>query len=174
MHAFGLKQEDHLRWTRDCSRVNWEEFVCCQVRANETYSEGKCQFSDRHRDVLKNVQSPHKWWSTLMSAVFGLSSSLPSLVGGGGGLLCESVGKAHLLSDHFDESSPGSLLICHSLRLRDLIPLPSGRVRSGISLDLDPYGGTNQLCMFLLFLKRTADVLAPPSYCSVSAGCSSG
>ena len=33
-HAFGLKQEAHLRWTRDCSRVNWEEFVRCQVRAN--------------------------------------------------------------------------------------------------------------------------------------------
>ena len=38
-HAFGLKQEAHLRWTRDCSRVNWEKFVHCQVRANETYSE---------------------------------------------------------------------------------------------------------------------------------------
>ena len=49
-----------------------------------------------------NAQSPHKWWFTLKSAVFGLSSSLPSLVGGGGGLVCESVGKADLLSDHFD------------------------------------------------------------------------
>ena len=38
-HAFGLKQEAHLQWTRDRSRVNWEEFVRCQVRANETYSE---------------------------------------------------------------------------------------------------------------------------------------
>ena len=28
-------------------------------------------------------------------------------------------------------------------------------------MDLDPYGGTNPLCMFPLFLKRTADVLAP-------------
>ena len=28
-HAFDLKQEAHLRWTRDCSRVNWEEFVRC-------------------------------------------------------------------------------------------------------------------------------------------------
>ena len=26
-HAFSFKQEAHLRWTRDCSRVNWEEFV---------------------------------------------------------------------------------------------------------------------------------------------------
>ena len=64
-HAFGLKQEAHRRWTRDRSRVSWEEFVGYQVRANETYSEAKRQFSDRNRDVLMNVQPPHKWWSTL-------------------------------------------------------------------------------------------------------------
>ena len=33
-HAFSLKPEAHLRWTRDRSRVNWEEFVQCQGRAN--------------------------------------------------------------------------------------------------------------------------------------------
>ena len=59
-HAFGLKQEPHLRLTRDRSRVNWEEFVRCQGRANETYSGGQASFSDRNRDVLMNVQSPHK------------------------------------------------------------------------------------------------------------------
>ena len=64
------------------SRVNWEEFVRYQVRANETYSEAKRQISDRNRDVLLNVQFPHKWWSTLKSAVFGSSSSLPPLVKG--------------------------------------------------------------------------------------------
>ena len=101
-HAFGLKQEAHFRWTHDCSPVNWQEFVRCQVRANETYSKAKRQFSDRNRDVLMNVQSPHKLWSTLKSAVFGMSSSLPPLVSEGGGLVCESVGKADLLSDHFD------------------------------------------------------------------------
>ena len=68
------------RWTSDCSRVNWEEFVHCQVKANETYSEAKHQFTDRNSDVLMNVQSLHKWWSTLKSAVFGSSSSLPPLV----------------------------------------------------------------------------------------------
>ena len=82
-HAFGLKQEAHLRWIRDRSRVNSEKFVRYQVRANETYSVAKCQFSDRHRDVLMNVQSPHKGWSTLKSAVFGSSSSLPPLVSEG-------------------------------------------------------------------------------------------
>ena len=74
--AFDLKQEAHLRWTRDRSQVNWKEFVRCQVRANETYSEAKHQFSVRNIDVLMNVQSPHKWWSTLKSAVFGSISSL--------------------------------------------------------------------------------------------------
>ena len=82
-HAFGLKQEAHILWTRDRSRVNWDEFVRCEGRANETYSEAKRQFSDRNRDVLMNVQSPHKRWSTLKSAVFGTSSSLPPLVRGG-------------------------------------------------------------------------------------------
>ena len=48
-----------------------------------------------------NAQSPHKWWSTLKCTVFGLTLSLPPLVGGGGGLVRESVGKADLLSDHF-------------------------------------------------------------------------
>ena len=96
-HDFGLKQE-----AGDRSRVNSEEFVHCQVRANDTYSEAKRQFNDRNRDVLMNVHSPHKWWSTLKSAVFRSSSSLPTLVSEGGGLVCESVGKADLLSDYFD------------------------------------------------------------------------
>ena len=69
--AFGLKHEAHFRLTRNRSRVNWEEFVGYQMRANETYSEAKGQFSDRNRDLLMNVQSPHKWWSTLKSALFG-------------------------------------------------------------------------------------------------------
>ena len=86
--AFDLKQEAHLRWTRDRSRVNWEEFVCRQVRANEVYSEAKHQFGVRNIDVPLNVQSPHKWWSTLKSTVFGSSSSLPPLVGPSGGLVC--------------------------------------------------------------------------------------
>ena len=136
-HDFGLKQEAHLRWTRDRSRVNWEEFVHCQVRANETYSEAKRQFGARNMDVLMNAQSPHKWWSTLKSAVFGsrLSSSLPPLVGGGGGLVCESFGKADLLSDHFDgirsRESVDLPLTCHPSP--SIPPLPSGRVRSGVS-----------------------------------------
>ena len=110
-----------------------------------------------------NVQSPHKWWSTIKSAVFGSSSSLPPFVSEGGGLVCESVAKADLLSDHFD-----------IMQFREAVDLPltpsapslttfafrSREVRH-LLLDLDPYGGTDPLGMFPVFLKRTADVMAP-------------
>ena len=79
-----------------------------------------------------NAQSPHQWWSTLKSAAF----ELPPLVGRGGRLVCESVGKADLLSDHFNiKQSRGSVdlsLISHASFIV-LSPLLSGRERSGMS-----------------------------------------
>ena len=163
-HTFDLKQEAHLWWSRDHSLVNWEEFVCCQVRANETYLEAKCQFSDRNRDVLMNVHSPHKWRSTLKSAVFGSNFSLPLLVSEGMGLVCESVGKADLLLNHFDSKHSSEVvdlpLTCHPSHSLATFAFRSSEVRH-LLLDLDPYGGTDPLCVFPLSLKRTADVMAP-------------
>ena len=144
--------------------MNWEESVHYQVRANETYSEGKRQFSDRNRDVLMNVQSPHKWWSTLNSEMIGLSSSLPPLVSEGGGLVCESVGKADLLSNHFDRKKSREAvdlpLTCHPSPSLTTFAFRLSEVRHPL-LDLDPYGGTDPLGIFLLFLTRAVDVMAP-------------
>ena len=79
-----------------------------------------------------NAQFPHKWWSTLKSAMFGLSSSLSPLVGGGGGLVCELVGRADILSDHFvgkqskesvdlpQNSYPSPRLASFAFRLREV------------------------------------------------------
>ena len=128
------------------------------MRANETYSKAKCQCSDRNRDVLMNVQFPHKWWSTLKTAVFGTSSSLPPLVSEGGGL-CESVGKAHLLSDHFDSKQAVDLpLTCHPSPSLTTFAFRSSEARRFL-LDLDPYGGTDPLGMFTFF-SRTAGVMS--------------
>ena len=119
--AFDIKQGAHLRWTRDRSRVNWDEIVHYQRRANAVYAEAMRQFSVRSQDVLMNAQCPHKWWSTLKSAMFGSSSdsSLPSLIGAGGGPVCESVRKADMLSAHFDGKQS-----------RDPVDLPSTCHRS--------------------------------------------
>ena len=110
-----------------------------------------------------NAQSPHKWCSTLKSAVFGLSSSLLPQVGGGGRLVCESVGKADLLPDHFDgkqfRESVDLQLICHLSPRFTSFAFRSSEVRRFL-LDFGPYGGSDLLGMFPLFLKRPADVLA--------------
>ena len=111
------------------------------MRANDTYSEAKHQFSARNRDVLMNAQSPHKWLSTLRSAVFGWSPSLSPLVGAGGGLVCESVGKADLLSDHFDSKqsreSVDLPLTCNPSPSLTSFAFRSSQVRR-LLLDLDP------------------------------------
>ena len=80
-----------------------------------------------------NAQFPHKRWSTLKSAVFGSgsASSLPPLIGAGGGLVCESVRKADMLSAHFDgkqSSEPVDLpCTCHPSPVS--LPLPSSHGR---------------------------------------------
>ena len=131
--AFDIKQGAHLRWTRDRSRDNWDEFVHYQRKANAVYAEAMRQFSVRSWDVLMNAQCPHKWWSTLKSAVFGSSSdsSLPPLIGAGGGLVCESAGRQICCRPILMESSPGIQSICHPLAIRLLVslPLPSGHGR---------------------------------------------
>ena len=87
-----------------------------------------------------------------------------------------SVGKADLLYDHFDRKQfreavdlpltfhPSPCLTTFTFRSREVRRL---------LLNLDPYGGTDPLGMFPLFLKGPADVI-PPSFCTVSAACSSG
>ena len=72
-----------------------------------------------------NAQTTHTWWPTLKFPVFGSSSSLPPLVGGGVGLVCESVGKADLLSDPFDgkQSRVFVDMPLNRLSQRDLPPM---------------------------------------------------
>ena len=98
--------------------------------------EGQESVWSQKQCVLMNSQSPHKWWSTLQASVFGSSSLLPPLVDGGGVLVCESVGKADLLSDHFDgkqsRESVDLPLTCHPTPR--LTTIASGRVRSDVSI----------------------------------------
>ena len=163
--VFDLKKEAHLRWTRDRSRVNWDEFVHYQRRANAVYAEAMRQFSIRTLGVLMNAQCPRKWWSTLKSAVFGSSSdsSLPLLIRAGGRLVCEFVRKAEMLSADFDgkqSRDPVDLpSTCHPSPSLTTFAFRSREVKQ-LLLYLDSYGGTDPLGMFPLFLKRTAEVLA--------------
>ena len=122
------------------------------MRAKESNSEANHQFSFSDRDVLMNVQSPHKWWSTFKAAVFCSSSSLPPLVSEGGLLVCESVGKADVLSDFFDSKKSRETvdlpLTCHLSPSLTTIAFRLSEVRH-LLLHLDRYGGTGPLLFFL-------------------------
>ena len=86
------------------------------------------------------------------------------LVSEGDGMVCESVGKIDLLSDHFDSKQSREAvdlpLTCHPSPSLTTFAFRSREVRR-LLLNLDPYGGTDPLGMFPLFLKITADVMAP-------------
>ena len=76
--------------------------------------------------------------------------------------MCESVGKADLLPDHFDSKQSREAvdlpLTSHPSPSFTTFAFRSSEVRS-LLLDFDPYGGTDPLSMFPLFLKRTADAM---------------
>ena len=78
--------------------------------------------------------------------------------------MCESVGKADLLSDHFDVKQSREYvdlpLTCQPFPSLTSFAFRSSEVER-LLLDLDPYGGSDPLGMFSLFLTRPADVLAP-------------
>ena len=91
---------------------------------------------------------------------------MPPLVSEGGGLVCESIGKADLLSDHFDSKQSRETVdlpvTCHQYPCLTTFAFRSREVRR-LLLDLNPYGGTDPFGMFSLYLKRTSHVMAPPS-----------
>ena len=70
---------------------------------------------------------------------------MPPVVNEGDGVVCESVGKADLLSDHFDSKQSSEAvdlsLTCHLSPSLTTFAFRSREVRS-LLLDLDPYGGT--------------------------------
>ena len=69
--------------------------------------------------------------------------------------MCESVGKADLLSDHFDSKLSREAvdlpLTCHPSPSLTTFEFRSSEVRH-LFLYLDPYGGTDPLGMFPLLL----------------------
>ena len=101
----------------------------------------------------------------MKSAVFGSSSdsSLPPLIGVGGGLVCESVEKTDLLSAHFDGKQSRDPVdqpsTCHPSPSLTTFAFRSREVKL-LLLDLDSYGGIDPLGMFPLVLKKTAVVVA--------------
>ena len=81
------------------------------------------------------------------------------LVNEGGGLVYESVGKV-VQGGKQSRVAVDLPLTCHPSPSLNIFAFRSREVRR-LLLDLDPYGGTDPLGMFPIFLMRTADVMDP-------------
>ena len=90
---------------------------------------------------------------------------MPPLVSEGGGLVCESVGKADLLSDHFEVKQSRETvdlpLTCRPSPSFTTFVFRSSEVRR-LLLDLDPYDGTDPFGACFLFFLRELLMLWPP------------
>ena len=172
-HAFSLKQEAHLRRTRDRSRVNWEEFVRCLSVV-----------VDRRSLPMKPTQRPSV--SLVIETGMFLRTFSPLISGGPLLSLRCSARVHHCLRSLvrvvewcvsrlvrliccriiLTACSPGRLLAsdlpltCHPSPRLTTFAFRSIEMRR-LLLDLDPYGGTDPLGTFPLFPKRTVDVMAP-------------
>ena len=91
--------------------------------------------------------------------------------------MCESVGKADLLSDHFDSKqsreSVDLLVTCHPSPSSITFAFRSSEVKR-LLLYLDPYGGTDPLGMFPLFLEPEVEPERLMFWLHVSVWCFDG
>ena len=89
--------------------------------------------------------------------------------------MCESVGKADLLSDHFDgkqsRESVDLRLTCHPSSMLTSLAYGASEVRLFL-LDLDSDVALTRWVCFLFFLRE--QLIFWPILCSVSPACSSG
>ena len=89
--------------------------------------------------------------------MFDSSSTLPPLVSRGGGLVYVSVGNADVLLDHFDSKESREFVDLQLTFLPSFCLVTFAFLSSAVRrlmLDLDPYGGTDPLCMFPLFSEK--------------------
>ena len=66
------------------------------------YRDGERVFAELSKLLLTNAPNSGKWWSTVKTAVFDASYSLPSLLDSESKLVWSAEEKASLFSAHFD------------------------------------------------------------------------
>ena len=98
--AYQLKQEAYRSWRRSLLHHDYQRFLELRRQSKEIYATAEQDHRARARETMLSTNNSHKWWSTLKSAVFGARSSIPPLVGNGGSLVSDSVGKADLFLKH--------------------------------------------------------------------------
>ena len=162
--AFDHKQACYHRWCRDRSQLSYNAFLEAQRTAKRIYEQAEFRHLTDSRHRLMETQNSKKWWSVLSESLFGISSTIPPLLGSGGGLLVTPREKAVALSEQFDSKQSRAVLhlpaTCHPEPGFQSFAFRSKEVYKLLA-ELDTFGGVDPSGAFPLFFKMTAKLLAP-------------
>ena len=162
--AYQLKQEAYHLWRANRSNFLWHNFVELRSQAQGIYVRAERAYNEGVRESLLSSCDDHKWWSTLKSSLFGVDSSMPPLVRADGTAVFCPKEKAELLADVFDSKQcVDSLLLPQSCFPEPKLCSMAFRSREvrALLLELDGHGGVDPNGILPIFLKKTANIIAP-------------
>ena len=162
--AYLEKQEAYNLWKRNRSDLTWSNYVRLRSVAQEVYAEAERDYNSGIKETLLGASQPHKWWSTLKSALFGIDDGMPPLLKPDGSLTHCPKDKANLLANVFESKQSGEVVnlpqSCVPEAKLTTIAFRSSEIKQ-LMLNLDPYGGLGPDGIFPLFFIKTAVFLAP-------------
>ena len=162
--AYRDKQTAYNLWSRNRSRMCWENYVEMRNLANQVYNEAEAQYNIHLREVLTGAARPHAWWAALKASLFGIEPSIPPLIKQDGSITYQPLDKACILADSFNSKQSREDIelppSCHPLPAFNSFAFKSSEIRYLLS-NLDEYGGTDPNGLFPLILKRLSSQLAP-------------
>ena len=132
----------------------WDNYVHYRAAAQRVYNTAEQEFNAATKGTLRDTVNPHKFWTTLKSALFGNDPSMPPLLKPDGSITHDPKKKAELLADVFDGKQSNINLTlpdtCFPEPKLSKIAFRSSEVRK-LLLGLDSYGGTDPNGIFPLF-----------------------
>ena len=164
INALNEKQSAYRLWTRNKSRLLWDNYVQHRRHAESVYNVARNEYNNVIRESLSTASQPRKWWSTLKTFLFGVDSSLPPIRSEDGSVTSDPSKMAEVFSSVFQRKQSDQILdlppTCFPLPKFTCFAFKSIEVKQYLK-DLDSQGGSDPNNIFPLFLKETADLLAP-------------
>ena len=108
--AYLEKQEAYNLWKRNRSDLTWNSYVQLRSAAQEVYAFAEREFNHGIKETLLGATQPHKWWSTLKTALFGVDDGMPPLLKLDGSLTHCPKEKATLFANVFDGKQSDEVL----------------------------------------------------------------
>ena len=164
VNAFNDKQSAYRLWTRNRSRLLWDNYVQQRRHAQYVFGIAHTEYNNGIRESLLTASHPRKWWSTLKTFLFGVNTSLPPIRTEDGSVTADPSKMAEVFSSVFQRKQCDQVLelppTCFPPPKFTYFAFKSSEVKYYLR-GLDSHGGSDPNNIFPLFLKMTADFIAP-------------